>query len=89
MKVELPRMVRIGQWLVGARFTSGWLHVLTGRAVGAGAVVLDFIAGADPDIPLRPWPQVRFEVRPRGDHLTVFVLCGLGVQVQTSVRVTA
>ena len=77
---------RVGRWLVAGNATDRWLHLLVGQAFPDGVVTLGPIAGWDADVPLRPWPQLWFEVRPNGTHLTALVWCGVGVQVQTGAR---
>ena len=83
------RSVRAGRWLIAWNASAHWLHLCAGRAFAQGVVTLGPIAGADADVPWRPWPQLWFEIRPNGSHLTALVWCGFGVQVQTMARVTA
>ena len=89
MKVESPGIVRIGWWVLGVHLSARWLHVVAGRPFLPGVVMLGLIFGFDADVPWRPWPQLWFEIRPNGSHLTALVWCGFGVQVQTAARGTS
>lgn len=78
--------VRVGRWLIAGKMSGRWLHLVAGRAFPDGVVTIGPVVGWDVDVPLRPWPQLWFEVRPNGSHLAALVWCGFGVQVQTWAR---
>ena len=69
---------------------AGWLYIGFARPLdrGRGAYAVALIAGADADVPWRPWPTLWAERRGiGGSHVLItLVCCGVGVMVQTGMR---
>lgn len=70
-----------------------WLYVGFVRPLnrGRGAFMVALIVGADADVPWRPWPTLWAERRGvgGGHALITLVCCGVGVMVQTGMRIDA
>lgn len=49
---------------------------------GGGRIVVLLLAGADTDIPWRPWPRLWVERRTSGAVMVALLVAGIGVAVQ-------
>jgi hypothetical protein len=84
----LNRAKNFGVSISRGELGGGWARVIYFFQNEDAIASLWFGFGADPQLPLRPWPQVFSEVRNgRKDLLTGVVVCGVFLATQTRIKV--